>query len=101
MTHQISYLAPRRETVITGVKEVKETVHVPHKKKGLVMKTVTKYVRTYTTKPWSMTGVLKAIRSGCTFGSTSQHDFEAGVAEFAADARIIWTTLHGDNHHAA
>jgi hypothetical protein len=101
--HTIQYLAPRREAVITGEKEVLESVPIVRKGQELVMKPVKRLIHTYSTQPWTLAGVMRAIKAGCVFGTSGQHDFAPGVAEFAANARLVWTELvevRGDRHAA-
>jgi hypothetical protein len=101
--YTIQYLAPRREAVVTGEKEVLESVPIVRKGQELTMKPVKRLIHTYSTQPWTLAGVMRAIKAGCVFGTSNQHDFAPGVAEFAVNARLVWTELseaQGDHHVA-
>ena len=82
MKTRLSYLAPRREAVVVGEAEVCESVFRVNKKKELVRFDIARKVPTYTTRPWTVAGVMKAVSSGCVFGDSSQHDFEHDLGLF-------------------
>lgn len=97
--HQLSYIAPRRECVETGIRECVDCIPAPTEKDPAALRKVISHIRTYHTRPWTLAGVLSTISGGGKFGSAAQHDFAPDAAEFAQDARIVFTDLMGGRYH--
>lgn len=96
---RLSYPAPRRESVQTDLRTVEEVSYQEDSSGEFHAKMKKISILTYHTKPWSLSAVLDTIASGGWFGSHAQHDFEPGVAEFAQDARAVYTDLMGGTSH--
>lgn len=99
VTHH-SYPAPRRMSVKTGEREINEEV-IEVVKGEILVELRKRIIPTYATQPWTLAGVLSTIRAGGQFGGSGNHDFAPGVAEFAGDARIVWSELETEVSHAA